>query len=221
MNWVDVVIPTRNRAAKLLRTLGSIPRQIGDVKINVIVGFDCDPKTAGRFEEFSRIKESILFPNHVGSIAIRNEIIATRCDDAVLYATDDIIFQNGAIASAVASMKRLFPDDDGVVGFKVVGDRAQSKAGVGLVGSRFLQRYPGKTLFHPGYFHFGAQEIERAAKILHRLFFDERATIVHFHPAFYPDEIDRTHLDARKARKVDLELSRARQRAGLTWGING
>lgn len=220
MKWIDVIIPTRNRPEKLLRTLESIPSEAGGVKINVLVGFDADPKTAGRFSEYSGIRECVVFTEQRGSIAIRNALLQ-KCDDAVLYATDDIVFKPGAIESAVETMKTHFPDDDGLVGFKVENDKAQCPAGVGLAGSLFLQRFPGKTMFHPGYFHFGAQEVHRAAVILKKFAFDPNARILHFHPAFYPDEMDRTHIDARAARAADMALSSSRRRKQLTWGING
>lgn len=220
MKTVDIVIPTRGRAAKLIRTLESIPDAAGDVKIRIIVGFDGDPDTAHRFEGYPLIDKMFLFQGHKGSIAARNRMIR-ECEDAVLYAVDDIVFEKGAIESAVASMQSHFPDDDGVIGFKVSNANSQCKAGVGLIGNAFLQRYPDRQLFHPGYFHFGAQEILWAAEHLKKFYFDQNAKILHFHPSFFPKETDRTHLEARKARDKDHELMKKREAAGLIWGING
>jgi hypothetical protein len=219
MKAIDLICPTRGRPKKLLKMVQSVPAAAEGVEVRIVLGFDGDPVTAGRFRDLSTISRVEDMPR-MGSIALRNSMLQ-RCDDAVLYAVDDIIFRPGAIEAAVRTMKARFPDEDGLVGFRVEGDRGQCPAGVGLAGRRFVERYPGKKLFFPGYYHFGAQEVHRAAVIWGKFIFESEAVIFHSHPAFYPKEMDRTHEEARAWRKKDLDLSRARERAGLTWGVKG
>jgi hypothetical protein len=80
----------------------------------------------------------------------------------VLYAVDDIEFQDDAIDNAMKEFNDRFKDDDGVIGFTQIGVRDFHPSGVGLVGKKFLDRYPGRKLFNPMYYHFACQEIHDA-----------------------------------------------------------
>ena len=221
MKHIDLIIPTRNRWEKLQRCLRSIPKALPQVELNIIIICDGDHNTAGKLiaSNNGQVGRIILIANHRGAVYCRN--IMTQCaEDAVLYATDDIEFKPGAIEMAAKSMMKHFPDDDGVIGFNQLGKQGFSKAGVALVGQRFLRRYPGKKLFYPGYFHFSCQEIERLASKLGKLHFEERAKLYHYHPIWNREEMDQTHIEARKRRKDDLAISREHRAKKLIWGDN-
>lgn len=219
MKWIDVIIPTRNRWVKLQRCLRSMPQTLPQVELNIIIICDGDEVTARQLLDdsngfFGRI---IYVRDHSGSVYCRN--LVTQCaEDAVLYATDDIEFRPDAIEIAVKSMNEHFPDGDGIIGFNQGDEHSFSATGVGLLGQKFLRRYPQRKLFFPEYFHFSCQEIERLGNSLGRLHLEKEAKLVHYHPSFNHNEIDQTHKDARFHRKKDLTISNERRRTHEIWG---
>lgn len=218
MRQIDIVIPTRNRLAKLQRCLKSIPKSIEGISINIIVICDADKVTAEALLKTNRIDRITFVRQHSGSVYCRN-LVTQTAEDGLLYATDDIKFEDGAIEAAVRAMQEHFPDGDGVVGFNQ-GNRHHSPAGVALVGQKFLRRYPNRKLFFPGYFHFSCQEIRRLAEKHGRLYVEKEARLIHYHPAHNHEEIDATHADARKRKAGDRNLSRVRDEKQTIWGDN-
>lgn len=217
MNHVTLVIPTRNRLGKLRQTLNTVP----DVPwLHVLVICDGDSSTYDalrRQPRYPRVRVELL-PSHSGSVAARNAFIP-ECQDGVLYGVDDIDFLPGSIEAAFGAFNERFPDDDGVVGFCQVGHHNWHKSGVALLGRRFLDRYPGRQPFFPGYWHFAAQEIAWLADKVGRFHQCERAEIRHHHPDLAGDHLkDQTHREARKHGERDRALRRERQREGLIWG---
>jgi len=219
MKWIDVIIPTRNRWAKLQRCLQSIPKEVLQVELNIIIICDGDEITARQLLDDANgfLGRIVYVREHSGSVYCRN--LMTQCaEDAVLYATDDIEFRPGAIEAAVKSMAKHFPDGDGIIGFNQGDEHSFSAAGVGLLGQKFLRRYPHRKLFFPEYFHFSCQEIERLGNRLHRLHMEKEAKLIHYHPSFNHNEIDETHKEARVYRKKDLTISSRRRRTREIWG---
>jgi len=222
MRQIDIIIPTRNRWTKLNRCLKSIPQEIPDVILNVIVICDGDCKTAQKLMVSSDglVHQVLFVRKQRGSVFCRN--LATQCaEDAVLYATDDIEFKDGAIEAAIRSMKKNFPDEDGIIGFSQISGGGFSPAGVALVGQPFLKRYPNRKLFYPLYFHFSCQEIERLGKKLGKLILEKDAVLAHYHPNWNKEEFDNTHSEARVYRNKDRHISSNRRAKKLIWGDNG
>jgi len=213
---IEIVVPTRNRLPKLLRMIDSLSRASMTTDISLRVICDGDPKTHRTLIE--RGIDSILTDEQYGSVYCRNLIIPTTTD-GVLYAVDDIVFQERAIDNAIEEFNDLFPDDDGVLGFTQQGVNGND-AGIALVGRSFVDRYPNRRLFFPEYFHFACQEVLRASSQLGRFHLSKTAIVYHFHPATHRKEYDRTHEDGRIHRTRDLALSKDRERRGLTWGIS-
>jgi len=216
---IDIIIPTRNRWKKLERCLESIPREISDITLNVIVICDGDYETAQRLMASSDglVGQVFFVRKQRGSVFCRN--LATQCaEDAVLYATDDIEFNPGAIEMAVKAMMKHFPDEDGIIGFNQIGKHQFSKTGVALVGQKFLRRYPNRKLFCPLYFHFSCQEIERLGDSINRLHLEKAAKLIHYHPSFNHKEADKTHIEARAYRYKDRKVSVDRRAKNLIWG---
>jgi len=220
VKYIDIIIPTRNRWEKLQRCLRSIPGELPQIGLNIIIICDGDRETCQKLIEQNdtRIKRVIFVRDHSGSVYCRN--LATQCaEDAVLYATDDIEFKPGAIEAACAAMNEYYPDGDGIVGFKQTGGSGFSKAGVAIVGQRFLRRYPNRKLFYPEYFHFSCQEIERLGEALGKIHLEEKAELIHYHPSFNHNEVDETHKEARVRRRADLDISLPRKRKHEIWGM--
>lgn len=218
MKHITIAVPTRNRLEKLKRMLNTVPKEVGDIKISVIIICDGDPVTAVEMIKDDRIERVIFERTHSGSVFCRN-LITQVVEDALIYGVDDIEFLNNSIGIAIKAMRKRFPDDDGVIGFNYIG-QSQSPTATSLVGQRFLRRYPNRKLFYQGYFHFSCQEIERAAKKFGKFYFEEKAEIHHYHPGKFANENDKTHNEARKYRKADGELSILRNNTKTIWGVD-
>ena len=218
MQHIDIVIATRNRYEKLKRTLKSIPDK---PYIRVGIAIDGEINTLNKFIEEAEIIQNMKIgflytEDHRGAVFCRNEAIQ-YCEDGILYATDDITFEPNSIENAFNAFNRYFPDDDGVIGFVQIPDNFHP-TGVALVGQKFLQRYPSKQLFNPEYNHFACQEIYWLASMLKRFHQEPTAIIRHYHPAFFREEMDETHREARIHREKDHALMKERQDKGLIWG---
>lgn len=213
MNHLSIVIPTRNRWKKLARCLESIEAQAwirtyiyGDKSI---MPDDLFFKLDGRYT-------SIRYgATHRGAVACRNLVIP-HCPDAVLYATDDITFNPGALIAIRDQFNATFPDDDGVLGLKQ--DKDHHPTGVAVIGKKFLDRYPGRQPFFPGYYHFAAQEIHWLAEKVGKFAVTPDVCVVHYHPDKCKSEMDTTHAEARAHKAEDMALIAERKAAGLIWG---
>lgn len=218
----DIVISTRGRLEKLKKVLDSIPGNTAGVELQIRLAFDGDEVNFKKVA-FGRKLHPLLgrisyIDGPRGNVYCRNELIKA-CEDAVLYSTDDIIFQPGAISKAVWDMRDHFPDDDGVIGFTQTGNKKFHPTGVALVGRKFLARYPHKQLFYPKYFHFACQEIHDAAVKLNK-FFLSKAEVFHMNPFIEKKYMDKTHHEARILKDEDHKLMAERKKKGLIWGIN-
>lgn len=219
---LDIIVPTRNRFQKLIRMLKSIP-QYSWMELHIIC--DGDTWTYNKLCQLGGYwkggQPQLYLTQHMGSVHCRN-LITQKAEDAILWATDDIIFEKGCIESAWDNLKKCYPDGDGVVGFNQHNAKPPGNfcwTGVGIMGQSFLKRYPGKVLSFPGYFHFGTREIERLALKVGRLYKDPLAKIHHFHPDFYPALMDETHIVARSRIHQDMTLKKERKEQGLIWGF--
>lgn len=224
---IEVVIPTRGRIGKLHKVLDSIPRSIGGFEgfneitiIEKVVISDACPETVKEVISVRPDVDKLVYvKEHKGAVFCRN-LVTPAVEDMLLYATDDITFNGGSIGFALKSLLELFPDGDGVIGFlqENAPNRNFNPAGVGLMGQKFIKRYPDRKIFYPGYFHFSCQEILWLAQKYDKFALDEGAKIYHFHPAFYPLLKDQTHEDARIHHQKDKDLKRKRKEKGKIWG---
>jgi len=199
---VHVVIPTWQRPAKLARCLDSLERQTyTDVRIVWIEDHD---------REFA--------------IGIWNRVAPTITEGAFCYLCDDVEMEPGCLEAACAALVSRWPDTDGVVGLHQVGIQGKegtAQSAMGLIGAKFLDRFPGRVPFCPEYrrFHFDS-ELGLYAREVGRFYFAEEARLIHYHPAHYPGEKDATHEVVREAGPVaeDRRVWNERRAKGLLWG---
>ena len=224
MEKFSIVIPTRNRLSKLYNVLDSIPQStIYTTKVIC----DGDNHTYDEVRKDYPHVEAILFNKHRGSVWCRNAVIKNE-EDGVLPCVDDIIFPKNYFEYIFELFNKTFADNDGVLGVRQQGEffKAYSPTGMALVGQKFLQRYPNRTLYYPKFYHFAAQEIynlrkktkEKTGKETYQLA-DEH--VVKHGKAIYKKGtfIDKTHQEARKNKKQDLaEKAKLRKTPLGTWG---
>ena len=214
---VTLLIATRNRPLKLMKTIESVP-VIDWLRILVV----CD----GDRETHDMLKadqpHANLFPirtkRHVGSVAARNQGCAIiNRNHAILYGTDDIVFEPGCIEAGRDLMLNKFPDGNGVIGF--TQDFKHHITGVAMVGPVFMARYPNRELFCPYYWHFAAQEVGELATKLGLFEKLQSPLVKHISPASGRAEEDQTHMEARVRKAEDMETMRMRKDSGDIWGM--
>lgn len=197
---VRVVIPTWRRPAKLARCLASIERQ---TYTRIIVEVVEDTR-----REFA--------------IGVWNRTAPKVTEGAFCYICDDVELEPDCIEVAAYTLLSHWPDTDGVVGLHQVGLPGASESAMGLIGARFLDRFPGRRPFCPDYrrFHFDA-ELGECARALGRFHFEAAARLTHYHPAHYRSEMDETHRIVRQgpAARIDRAIWHERRSRGLVWGI--
>lgn len=223
MKHITIVIPTRNRCAKLTNTLNSIPRKdFIDIRIACDGDMDTYNQLSRQKKTDKHLSKVVFVHGPKGSVFCRNYLIK-EVADGILYAVDDIVFDKGSIEEAFRLFNQEFPDDDGIVGFQQKG-APFSKTGVALVGQKFLQRYPEKLLFYPKYFHFACQEIERLVdtveKQRHIFATNDKVSLLHYHPGRFKECLDETHFEVRRCRKQDRDISMDRRAKKLIWGLS-
>ena len=206
MEQLTIIIPTRNRPHELSQCLKSIP---DDPRISVVVGCDGDYRTKRDLKnKFPNIEFRASIHN-IGSVAMRNDLIKYYCDDGVLWATDDIIFND---INIIDIYNEHFKEDEGVLGFHQRPNK-YNPVGVGMAGKNFLKHYPEKKLFCEQYFHFAAHEIGFAALEREVMKMDDRVWLTH------KQKYDNTAKHARKYRLKDLNLKEERKKNNLIWGM--
>ena len=223
MKSVVVMYPTRNRLAKLNRSLTSLLSPVPETPIEIVVVCDGDPLTARALIDDPRVDLVVYLRDREGSVYARN-FISQTVEDGLICSVDDITFEPGAVDAAVHEMRRAFPDGDGIVGFKRA-DRDHSKmkvssgkyGGVALIGQKFLCRYPNRKLCYPGYFLFAAQEMTNLGVKLDKIVVAEDARIYHHSPR-KGGGMDLTHIEGRKFRRSDRDIRKRRGELGKLWG---
>lgn len=221
MNKLLVMTPTRGRLDKLKNLLASIPI---DKRLRICVVCDGDRATRDwltKNQEPAGVHTVLYIPEHCGSVAARNHAASNykfRKGEGLLYATDDIVFTEGAFDQIFKEFNAAFFDDDGVLGIQQ--SESHDPAGVGVIGLPFLDRYPTRHFLHPGYYHFAATEIRYFANRLGRFVSTNNPLVQHKHPAFYPEALDQTHKDARRFHHRDAQLKAEREAKNLVWGLS-
>jgi len=141
-----------------------------------------------------------------------NHALKSLKSDYYIYASDDLIFPPDCIENAVNVMQRDYPDGDGVVS---IGRK--NRCVFGLMGNKFINRFPDRQVFCPDYIHYCSDsELLGTVKRLGKLTYppDRQCQVKHFRMK------DETWRLARRARTRDREIHRERQEKGYQWGID-
>ena len=156
----------------------------------------------------------ILFnPERMDYIISMNKAMKRTKGDAVIYASDDLIFHHYCISNAVKAMKEHFPDTDGLIALKQVNK--ESGTAFGLLGRKFINRFPDSAVFCPDYIHYASDtELGRMAKRFGLLHQCREAMIGHskLH--------DNTYMLAREVKYHDKRIWSRRKKKRFLWGLN-
>lgn len=220
-HFLEIVIPTYNRVKKLQRLLDSIRKQTyKNYCITVVADNNCQ-KTKNAYEQgMLGVVNFIVNDKQMMPIRIWNRYLAQSVCANLVYLCDDVELYEDCLEKGVAYLNST----DRLVGFKqIIKDSTDScEAAMGIIGSRFADRFPNRQVFCPEYFNMcvDAELLEYAKK--HKVFtFASDAKLTHYHPGYYKSEIDGTHSITRSDFANDRKIRADRKKAGLLWGENG
>jgi len=194
---VEIVIPTYQREEKLCRLIKSITANVyPEYKITVLPDH-------GRKHVFRLINEQSM-----------------RSDaDIFLGISDDTVFEPTVIEHAAKSMEKCFPDTDGIIYMNWINLPNVCKGAIAFVGKKFRKRFPNGFIYCPDYISLYADsELSNFAESISKLEFCSLTGLYHYHPAHYPEELDRTHELGRENMGNDSRMRRLRNEKGYLWG---
>ena len=154
----------------------------------------------------------ILNEERIGWPATMNKMFKELNSEYYVYASDDIFFPWDCLHCALHTMKRRFPDGDGLV---TIGKK--NRCAFGLFGSKFADRFPDRQVFCPDYFHYGGDsELYRTVQTLGRFAYPPNRMSQVQHSRLK----DESWRMARRKRGKDLEMYKRREAKGFSWGID-
>lgn len=183
---VNVCIPTFDRFDLIRQTIRSIlGGNYRPISITIIV--DAGLKAYyDRLWKYYKIKpfanvKLIFNEKRLGWPRSTNRIFRETDHDYYLYASDDLIFRPDTITKLMADMNKHFPDGDGVIGItQNLGKFCP--AAFGLVGRKWINRFPNRQMMYPKYIHFCSDsELWRYSRSIKR-FYLSKATVHHNRP---------------------------------------
>ena len=157
-NHVNVCIPTFDRFDLIRQTVKSI---LGGIYRLISITIIVDGGRKAYFDRLWRyynikpfINVKLMFnAKRFGWPRSTNRIFQETDHDFYFYASDDLIFQPDTITKMMADMNRLFPDGDGIIGVtQQLGKFCP--AAFGLVGRKWVNRFPNRQMMYPKYIHF-------------------------------------------------------------------
>lgn len=154
----------------------------------------------------------LLNNERIGWIRSINRVLREFYSQYYIYASDDLEFPHDCIENAMKTMLRKFPDGDGLI---TIGKK--TRCCFGLIGHKFVERFPGHQVFCPDYRHYRSDtELFYAANQLERFAYPKKRDSQVLHHR----EKDETWRLARKVREEDFAVSNERKKRGYLWGID-
>ncbi len=222
---IEIVIPSLGRLEKLRKCLGSIDtaRKHIDCNFYVYVYFSRENEYK-LVDEFLKLYPYIftrLLTEEYNTSTFWNNHFKDSNADITLYLNDDIVMHPNCLEEIIKSMNEHFPDLDGVIGINqenLPKDQALQSA-FGAIGVKYMERFPNKAVFCPIYQRFyGDREALDLLEKNGKFCWEEKARIIHLHPAFVKDAMDETHTLVRKHLSHDKIAYLERKQKGLIWG---
>lgn len=227
---LEIVIPTYLREEKLIRTLSSVRNamdQLGpDVEASVKVCYsseaECAVNTKGM--NWPWIQHCLIekYPDGFKLPRFWNDVLRACRADALCYLTDDVLLNRYCLAIAAMEIRKM--NFDGVIGFaieNITEPHQPCQAAFGVIGMRYADQFKDRRCFCPDYTSLYADiELQKQAQVLGKFKFHTSCTLVHFHPAYEPNEMDQTHMHARRNSQLDRETFERRSERDLVWGLS-
>lgn len=210
---VTVIIPScsSERLSLLIQTVESI--QAGTYKnVHPIIIADGNPEIERMAKEKLHHVSVLLNRERIGWIASINRMLKEWDSDYYIYASDDLEFPHDCIENAVRTMQSKFPDGDGLV---TLGKK--TRCCFGLVGRKFIERFPERQVFCPDYSHYCSDtELLITVKKLGLFAIPPKrpSQVLHYRRK------DETRRLAHLVREEDYAIRDERKAKGYQWGID-
>ena len=207
---VNVIIPTctEDRLALLENTVKSLKGSTyKDLAIFVVI--DGNPKLLPRITKMG--VAILLNETRKDWVYSMNKAINYAISDAIVYASDDLIFDKNCILYAVKTMQARAPDGDALV--TIEQDVRGCSTAFGLLGRKFIERFPNRQPFCPDFIHYGSDfELGRYARSINKLIPCGEARVIHHRIK------DKTQKLAKPIEFQDVTILRKRREKGALWG---
>lgn len=198
---LNICIPTIDRLKLIQKTINSIMKNNYEPKkITIIVddGREAYNKKLHAIYIGNKSIDIKYNPKRLGWPSSLNRIFKETDDDYYFYASDDLIFQPNTLELAMADMNRVFPDGDGLIGI-TQNLRQYCKAAFGLMGRKWVNRFPDRQAFYPKYIHFACDsELWRYAVKCKKFYFS-KAAVKHNRPMDKTKRLAQTTLTRDRA----------------------
>lgn len=214
--YVNIIIPTYKRFESLKRTMNSIKNSdYGKIFTYIVAdGFD------DRNDHFKNNQTTIIYNSERKDWPYSmNKALGQIDGDLFLYGADDIQFYPDCISRLVEAMKNIYSSGDGIIGLK----QRQKRSGgaFGLMGKKFVERFPDRAVFCPDYIHFGSDaELRNFAVKMGLFYYCTDALVTHDRSFRREGSYDETFQLGREMRDRDLGTYKMRRRKGFLWGEN-
>lgn len=227
-----IVIPTYKRQVKLTRCIESILKQTHqDFNIYPM----CDNNDIESFKYISQKYRDIdkVYPFVVldhqyvmgcWNLFTRDQDTFDLIKDAMVWIVDDVELLPDCLEKLNATFLKNFPDNDGMVGISQLYPLLQAEVtwrenGQCAIGKEFINRFPQRQVCCTDYIHFYQdEEVLEYARSINKFKLSD-AQLIHYHPAFYKNEMDETHKIPRDdVRMKDTMTYNKRKKRGLIWG---
>jgi len=209
---VNVIIPTctEDRLKLLGQTITTLKASTHkDLGIFVII--DGNPKLIPKISQMD--VAMIVNEKRRDWVFSMNKAMNIAIADAIVYASDDLIFEKNCLLHAVKTMKARAPDGDALVAIEQ--DVKGCTTAFGMMGRKFIERFPNRQVFCPDYIHYGGDaELGRFARRIGKLIPCGEAKVIHRR------DKDDTYRLAKPVEFQDIKLVRKRIDKGLVWGLN-
>lgn len=188
METICLVVPTISRLPSLFRTIETFRQSDTEEKKHVAVIVD-DNRINYLNQVVSMVRrnkikniEAFFNNSRLGWCRSMNRVFNATDFDFYFYGSDDLTFERKTVTNAIAAMRSHFPDGDGVVGINQ-NLMHFCKAAFGLVGRKFVNRFPARQVFYPYYKHFcGDSELWHFAQSISKFYFCPAAMVHHARP---------------------------------------
>jgi len=216
---LDIVIPSHNRDIKLVNCLFSILKARRMYDVDVYVYFNTIEEVGKWAANYPRRWINYRVINDYRVPNFWNSHLKDMIADAMLYCTDDVVFEIDTISEVLNNYEKYFPNFDGVVGINQINISSKDKkeGAFGIIGKKYIDNFPNKQVWCPDYYRFYADyELELYAKSINKFVYCEDIKINHLHGSIYGS--DDTHIKVREWLSKDRETFFKRQKDDLLWG---
>jgi hypothetical protein len=231
MSKLLIVIPSHKRIDKLTNCVQSIIKAKKETNllsidndIRVILSFDVEEEYIhfkAKYTYYTWIRCDLISSYKAPDFWNMYLLKEASTYDWFMYLNDDTTVEEDLFEQLFPTLECNFSDYDGVVGLNQANLKSPTncKAAFGVIGKKFTERFPNKKVFNEEFQRlFLDTELYLFAKSINKFIYCEHLKINHWHPAFYPSMIDKTHESVRMYKNEDKRRFNIRQARGKIWG---